>query len=273
MRHFAHHIGDYAAATAHLTMVEDAAYHRLLRLYYQQEAPLPSDEKEIYRRCRARNPREKAGILRVLHEFFTLESDGCWHQARADREIANYKHLVEAGREGGIKSGLARSLKQNRTNQEPRTKNQEPVTKEESERATRSGSRLPDDWVPSDEDRAFARQVGIVDIGETASVFCDYWHALAGAKGRKVDWAGTWRNWCRREVASIKQRAIGKFKPAEPQPTQIDGNLEWRARLRGYTPGGLWMPNWGPRPEDGGRDVPAHLITEWARNVGLGEAA
>jgi hypothetical protein len=29
--------------------------------------------------------------------------------------------------------------------------------------------------------------------------FADYWKSKAGAGARKVDWAGTWRNWCRRE--------------------------------------------------------------------------
>ena len=49
MRHFPHHIGDYAAATAHLSFMEDAAYHRLLRRYYQDEKPLPADLAAVQR--------------------------------------------------------------------------------------------------------------------------------------------------------------------------------------------------------------------------------
>ena len=43
MNYFEHHIGDYAAATAHLSWDEDMAYSRLLRWYYQHEKPLPAE--------------------------------------------------------------------------------------------------------------------------------------------------------------------------------------------------------------------------------------
>jgi hypothetical protein len=65
-----------------------------------------------------------------------------------------------------------------------------------SPRADR-GARLPDDWSPSEEDRAFARSLGVAVDREAAS-FRDYWHAKPGADGRKTNWSATWRNWVRR---------------------------------------------------------------------------
>jgi hypothetical protein len=65
-----------------------------------------------------------------------------------------------------------------------------------SPRADR-GARLPDDWSPSEEDRAFARSLGVAVDREAAS-FRDYWHSKPGADGRKVNWSATWRNWVRR---------------------------------------------------------------------------
>ncbi len=271
MRHFAHHIGDYAAATAHLSMVEDAAYHRLLRLYYQNEGPLPNDEKEIFRRVRAGNPREKAGTLRVLHEFFTLESDGCWHQARADKEISTFKHLVEAGRQGGIKSGLARSLKQNRTNHYPLPTTQEPLKKED--KITRDKSRrtkIDPAWQADEDDLAYAAAQGCQDPSDTAEQFKLH-HTAKGTLA--ASWPASFKFWCRNQKNFARPKSVQTSSKFEPPPTVIDGDSQWMARLRGYKPGGLWMPNWGPRPEDGGRDVPGHLITNWARSVGLGEAA
>ena len=35
MNYFELHVGDYDAATAHLSMLEDAAYGRMLRVYYR----------------------------------------------------------------------------------------------------------------------------------------------------------------------------------------------------------------------------------------------
>lgn len=103
MRHFAHHIGDYAAATAHLSFIEDAAYHRLLRRYYQDEKPLPPNIEEICRLVGARTKEEKLAVKNVLGEFFRVEPDG-FHQRRADEEIETYRIKAEIARLNGTKS-------------------------------------------------------------------------------------------------------------------------------------------------------------------------
>lgn len=55
--------------------------------------------------------------------------------------------------------------------------------------ATKSrGCRLPDDWHPRAEDG--------LDNLELAK-FRDYWRAVPGQKGTKLDWDATWRNWLR----------------------------------------------------------------------------
>src|SRR5690606_20817036 len=90
VNYYEHHIGDYAAATAHLSLLEDAVYSRLLRRYYLQEAPLPADERQVARLAGARTPAEAAAVHAVLAEFFTLEADG-WNNKRADEEIARYR--------------------------------------------------------------------------------------------------------------------------------------------------------------------------------------
>lgn len=104
MRHFAHNIGDYAAATAHLPFIEDAAYHRLLRIYYRDEKPLPSDIAAVARLAGARLPAERQAIVNVLTEFFEIKDDG-YHQRRADREIEAYRAKAQAARENGTKGG------------------------------------------------------------------------------------------------------------------------------------------------------------------------
>jgi uncharacterized protein YdaU (DUF1376 family) len=89
MHLYRHHIGDYAAATGHLTFVEDAAYCRLLRIYYSSERALPHEIKSIQRLVSARTKEEKDAVDTILNEFFNLESDG-WHNKRADEEIADF---------------------------------------------------------------------------------------------------------------------------------------------------------------------------------------
>lgn len=135
----------------------------------------------------------------------------------------------------------------------------------ETERASRSGSRLPDDWQPSKEDRAFAGDFDI-DVDATASVFRDYWHAVAGAKGRKTDWPATWRNWVRREAEGKKTRAT---RPAlnghAASSTFVDDGSQWSARLRGWQQSKFWKPyDWGPEPGVYGCLVPPALLEKVA---------
>ena len=161
MRHFSHHIGDYAAATQHLSFVEDAAYHRMIRLYYQTEAPLPADMKKLARLVGARTKEEREAVATVAEEFFTLESDGL-HQRRCDAEIARYQEksssASRAGRLGGRPPRSAKPLKEKETDKanafipesepfsekkptsQPLTLNQEEKKESSSLAGTESGS-------------------------------------------------------------------------------------------------------------------------------------
>lgn len=89
MNYFELHIGDYEAATAHLSLLEDAAYGRMLRIYYRTEKPLPADPKQVCRLVRATSRPERDAVQAVLQEFFDLREDG-WHQARCDEELQAY---------------------------------------------------------------------------------------------------------------------------------------------------------------------------------------
>lgn len=97
MNFYVHHLGDYMRRTAHLSMLEDCAYRRLLDAYYVREKPLPVDVPECCKLARATKKLERDAVAYVLREFFTLGDDG-HHQSRADAEIAKY-HESEPDRE------------------------------------------------------------------------------------------------------------------------------------------------------------------------------
>ena len=90
MLYYTHHLGDYMRDTAHLSMLEDSAYRRLLDAYYIRETPLPTDIKECCKLARAASKQERDAVAYVLAQFFTLESDG-YHQSRADAEISKFR--------------------------------------------------------------------------------------------------------------------------------------------------------------------------------------
>jgi len=84
---YAHHLGDYARNTRHLSMVEHGAYRLLIDLYYVREALLPLDEPALFRLVCARTDDEKLAVTTILAEFFVRTEDG-WRHTRCDEEIA-----------------------------------------------------------------------------------------------------------------------------------------------------------------------------------------
>lgn len=110
MHHYPHHIGDYRTHTAHLTMLEDGAYRRLLDIYYMHEKPLPPDIAAVQRLASARTKEERGAVEGVLREFFRLEDDG-WHQGRCDEELIAYQSRADTARENGKNGGRPKTRK------------------------------------------------------------------------------------------------------------------------------------------------------------------
>lgn len=171
MNYFPFHIGDFDRATRHLTRIERSIYIDLLLLYYDSERALVKDMPALCRRVVARTEEEKAAVEAILAEFFIDTPTGWFHerceeelehyrktisqastagkasaQARAARKAAALALGVgttsveqndnesSTGVEralNGRATGVVRSGNGASTNQEPRTKNQKPITKKD----------------------------------------------------------------------------------------------------------------------------------------------
>lgn len=65
-----------------------------------------------------------------------------------------------------------------------------------------AGTRLPDEFrVTREMAQWAAEKVPDLDWRRHTEAFVDYWRDQPGAKGRKVSWHGTWRNWMRKAAA------------------------------------------------------------------------
>lgn len=88
------------------------------------------------------------------------------------------------------------------------------------------GARIPDGWQP---DQALAdwTRANAPAAANALEVdrFRDYWAAQAGAKGRKADWAATWRNWARR----CQEQAHGPHRAPAPRATTDERVNGWLA--------------------------------------------
>lgn len=81
--------------------------------------------------------------------------------------------------------------------------------------AEKRAYRLPEDWEPSADSVKFARDCWL-NPQQILAEFRDYWRGIGGEKGRKLDWEGTWRNWCRRQ-AKPSSPAVMPIGAASPQ--------------------------------------------------------
>lgn len=99
------------------------------------------------------------------------------------------------------------------------------------------GTRIPDDWQPSPEDRSFAHENGFSDddIKRIAIRFRNYWMEKRGTAACKVHWNLAWQNWLTREqpsrAASGGQGPGGGGYRREDRPTgRVEQTAEYLRR-------------------------------------------
>lgn len=74
--------------------------------------------------------------------------------------------------------------------------------------AAKKATRIPEDFVPSEDHYALAKELGVNCEMEFQS-FRDYYLGISGHKGAKLDWPATFRNWLRN---SLQYRGNGHVR-------------------------------------------------------------
>ena len=225
MHYYSFHVSDYIHDTAHLSAYEDLAFRRLLDLYYTSEKPIPNKTHEVCRRIRM--SAQINAVQTVLEEFFMFDMENdCWFHKRCDKAIADYQAKAERNREVGKLGGRPKLnpdanlqktqvVSKDNPNQEPITKNQEPIVKQHRGSRLHPTFTLPDEW-----DEFCKQERPELNSAQTFDKFKDYWIAQAGRKGVMLDWFATWRNWVRNTYAPKANPAdnIRLTVPASNEP-------------------------------------------------------
>lgn len=198
MHYYQFNIGDYKTHTAHLTPIEDICYRRLLDHYYLHEKPIINDIEKVTRLLMLNG--HSTDVEHVLNEYFIL-AEQCWHNLRADVEIEAY-HANKASKSKAGKASAAKRYKHIEQELNDCSTDVQ-LNKKQETRNNSKGSRLTKDWIFPDEWLFEAKKINGSLTNEKikfiADGFKDYWISVAGAKGIKLDWLATWRNWVRNQ--------------------------------------------------------------------------
>ena len=96
------------------------------------------------------------------------------------------------------------------------------------------GTRLPEDFVITDEMKAWAVEKGMtgVYVIPRHEMFMNHWPAQPGKTGVKLDWVKTWKNWMLRDfkppAGNVTAVEFGD-KPTEPTPPSDDRRQLWKS--------------------------------------------
>ncbi len=169
MNYYPFHLGDYAAHTKHLSLLEDLAYRRMIDLYYTAEKPLPSDPENV---ARLIGMREHSTIVtEVLSDFF-LKSEEGYRSKRCDREIKKYKAKADRARSANNKRWKSethlKSDMKSESFQIP-TNNQKPITKINVK--GKKPTPIPDDFSITPELESWADRKSITNIEDHLEYF------------------------------------------------------------------------------------------------------
>ena len=255
MHYYQFNIADYRKDTAHLTPMEHYIYRQLIDWYYLDETPIPKKTQSVLRRLRLETENEPE-LSNVLLDFFE-ESENGWVHARIERDIAEYRAMLDRNKANGSKGGrprkqaVAKTEKPKKTQSvssgnpletqnkgKPITNNQETITppvsppaaaEGEAKPSKRSrGCRIPDDFSLTEDREQVALSLGLskAEAADQFDRFVDHWRAKSGRDAAKADWEATWRNWCRR---SLDYRSTSAN--VTPFPTESRASLR---EFKGY---------------------------------------
>lgn len=152
--------------------------------------------------------------------------DHCEHD-----ENARYSEEDKAGkrRDSGVRPSSTRGAPAGRTRGTPRNGDGDgdgdgvgenaPATPPATDKR---GTRIPDDFsLTPDMEKWAAENTPDVDIRAELAEFIDYWRAVPGQKGVKLDWISTWRNGMRRKQKWAVERG------GRPASAQRPGESLW----------------------------------------------
>lgn len=215
---------DFLEGTIGMPFELKAAYRLVLDLIYMTGGRLPDDPQYIAGHLGCSVRKWNSMRAQLIERGKIRAERGIISNFRADKQLEStrkYQETQSENRRGWRKNKGLQERPSNHTESESESPPKSPprgdcdadlfeAEKKATSKAAR-GSRLPggEGWTLPDHLRAWAVSRGLSDfeVRREAEKFRDYWIAVPGAKGRKVNWDATWRSWIRRALEDRSKRA------------------------------------------------------------------
>jgi uncharacterized protein YdaU (DUF1376 family) len=199
---------DFEAKTSHLTLEEDGAYNRLLRLMWMTPGcSLPDDDTWIMRRMRCDLETFERVVKPLICEFMKREKGRVFSpRLMQEHMLSSEKHKkrVDAGKKGGRPAKPLKSNETRQSNAKAMPKQPEPEPDIDTNVSMEEGARekpipLPVDWKPRPEEIAICKELNFTqqEIADVVDDFRNFWPGEAKTKrGKKTiaNWHRTFRN-------------------------------------------------------------------------------
>lgn len=240
---------NWLAGTSGLTVAEKGVFITLCALIYEHDGPIVRDDGRLARRCGC----PKATFTKILAELVDQgkidEANGFLVNSKCLSEIDDRNKRSENGRALANKRWKAQGQKSQRKQEvknaaamPPQCDLQLPKVKREGKpspkKAPDKGFRLPENWELGRADGEWAVDQGMAEerVRFEADKFRDYWRGVPGAKGRKVDWSGTWRNWIRKALDDAPRTPSQKTGGSNDRFARILAHADAKDRANGRSP-------------------------------------
>lgn len=170
---------------------------------------------------------------RRCREDGTRKSDG--YQLNLPAILAAGQGEPTGQNEGAYRPTVAGTYIRKEPSEEPSDTSPVVPSKKPTRSSSARGTRLPEGWVPPREvEQSIRVECPGLDLEREHRKFSDHWAATPGARGVKLDWVATWRNWMRRAYESM---------PVSGAQRRIDHNLSVVEQLSvDESPSKPWTP-------------------------------
>ena len=224
---FKFYASDWLGGTRGLTSSETGIYITLVAMMYERGEALHRDDKRLSRLCGCTKASFTKAVDALIYEDKITLVDGALSNNRVEKERKNRQEKSQKASLSAQERWRAEAVKTKQKQQSddadafqdgcetdaiPDTRGQKPDKKDTNVSTKNAKSKIPDDWVPSEEDHAYAlsKQISHSNIEELANEFQAYWFDRNDRDSKKSQrgWSQCWQSHVRRAASRPEYRNL-----------------------------------------------------------------